>query len=647
MPHLNLSSRGAGPDKGGPTTPFYPAPGSLARESLLPKVLWMTAPAVEETKKRGLLSALAPFPKPFWVINGVELLERGAYYGMLAVLSVFMTTTLGIPPEQTGILLAIQFPLLYFLPLVAAALADKVGYKVVLGFSFTFLIAGYLALYAANDFGGILLGVTLYGIGAGAFKPIPAATVSHTTSESDRNFGFAIYYWLINMGAFLAPIGMQLAFGVDYRPYFLVSAALSVVNLAVCLFVWRNIKPARREVRVLGALASLGELFRSPAFAILLVIYSGFWFMYAMTTSFMTVYMVQFGVLSESWVPAVVALNALTIIVLGPLLGKVTGKMPSVPLMIAGITIYVAGFLLIGFTAIAALFIAGIVVYSIGEFLTHPGFLAYVSKIAPKERVAVFLGYGFIPIGIGQFLGTLAGGFFYGAYARDLGKPQLFWAVISSIGILTIAALLIYNRVMTARVAGAAPAPAASPRRSGLGAWGVAAVVLLLAPALIAAGAFAPAPGGAAGGDGAPIHSASLATLSLPETTGETGEGEMTPVTLTMPANATGTATFVLTWTDEAAPNAVSTNAPDSFRLHVTAPNGTMLAMSEEVANAAGGEGKIEVRIDGVEPGAYLVEVELVRAGDVATATPLLGPVGATADTGNAWTLVASHQAGQ
>lgn len=607
----------------------------------------MASPAAETTKKKGLLSAFAPFPRPFWVINGVELLERGAYYGMLAVLSVFMTTTLGIPPEQTGILLAIQFPLLYFLPLVAAALADKVGYKVVLGFSFVFLIAGYLALYAANDFGGILLGVTLYGIGAGAFKPIPAATVSLTTSEADRNFGFSIYYWLINMGAFLAPIGMQLAFGVDYRPFFLVSAGLSVVNLLVCLFVWRDLKPARKEVRVLHALASLGELFRSPAFLVLLVIYSGFWFMYAMTTSFMTVYMVQFGVLDASWVPMVVALNALTIIVLGPILGKLTNKVASVPLMILGITVYVAGFLLIGFSALAALFVAGIVVYSVGEFLTHPGFLAYVSKIAPKDRVAVFLGYGFIPIGIGQFAGTLAGGFLYGAYARDLGKPQLFWAIISSIGILTIAALLVYNRVMTARAQPRAPSPApvATARRSGLAAFGIAAAVLLLAPALIAAGALAPAPG-ASGAPGSPITSASLATLNLPEQTGETDEGATSEVVFTLPDNATGEATFILTWTDEAASNAISTNTPDSFRVHVTAPNGTMVAMSDEVANPVGGEGKIEVRVVGVEPGDYKVGVELVRAGDVATASPLL-PVGSTADTGNAWTLVAMHQAGQ
>ena len=132
----------------------------------------MSAP-VEE--KKGPLAKFAPFPKPFWVINGVELFERGAYYGMLAVLAVFLAGELQFPAYLTGVLLAIQFPLLYFLPVVSGAIADKYGFKKLLVASFIGLIGGYVVLGLANNFWIGLAGIVLYGIGAGLFKPMPAA----------------------------------------------------------------------------------------------------------------------------------------------------------------------------------------------------------------------------------------------------------------------------------------------------------------------------------------------------------------------------------------------------------------------------------------------------------------------------------------
>ena len=597
--------------------------------------------AATPQEKRGLLKALAPFPKPFWVINSVEFLERGAYYGMLSVLSVFLTFTLGFSAEQVGLLLAIQFPLLYFIPLVSAALADKLGFRKLLVVSFAFLVAGYLALAVAQGYAQVLAGVVLYGIGAGLFKPMPAATVAHTTDEERRNFGFSIYYWAINAGAFAIPLLLALVFGADYRPYFLLAAGLSVVNLLVCLFVWRNVVPAKPEVRLLASVKGLAELFRSPAFLVLLIIYSGFWFMYAITTSFMAVHMVQQGILPESFAPMIVILNAGTIILLGPVLGKLTEKAPSLPLMTFGIAVYIAGFVLIGFTAMAALFIAGIVIFSVGEFLTHPGYLSYVTKIAPKDRVVVFLSYGFIPVGIGQFLGTLAGGYVYGATARDLGRPEMFWAIISSVGLFTIAALLVYNRIL-ARRAAPAEAPVARRRGRGIAGAGLVALALLMIPALVGAATLVPVRGGLGEGAGVePLAAGDLQTLQLPDVEGETREGETTAQVVPLPASATGQATFVLTWTDEAGGPAQQ-NAPDAFVLRVHVPGGEPVE-SDEVSNPQGGEGRIEVVLEGVRPGDYHVEIELVRAGDVAVGGIL--PVGQQQDGGNAWVLSVSHQA--
>ena len=600
----------------------------------------MSAPVA----KKGPLAAFAPFPKPFWVINGVELFERGAYYGMLSVLSVFLANDLGFPAALTGLLLAIQFPLLYFLPVFSGALADKLGFKRLLIASFAFLIAGYLVLSVATTFLIGLLGVFLYGVGAGLFKPMPAATVSDTTSEKDRNFGFAIYYWMINLGAFLAPLGMAAVFGGTYRQYFVVSAALSVVNLLICLTIWKDIRVRKPEIRATESLKKISEIFQHQKFMILLVIYCGFWFMYAITTSFLQIYAVDYGILTGATVALLVPANALAILIVGPVLSKLTGKFPSLPLMIVGITIFCAGFLVIGFVPVLWAVLAGVFIYSIGEFLTHPSYLSYVTKIAPPEKVPVFLGYGFIPIGIGQLLGTLSGGFLYGAFAEGAtARPQMFWVAIVSIGMLTVAALLIYNFFLTPRaVRDVAPGPA-EPRRRGFGAvgtFGLAILALLAVPALLAAATIAPAGSTLEPSSDQELDTASLTTVELAPIEGDVQEGASATETVTLPEGATGRATFTLTWQDEAAGTPTGQNAPDEFILHVTLPDGTML--HSEPSDG----GTIEIPVENAAAGDYTVMIELVEAGDVtAVGNPLGLPLGSQPDGGNAFTLAVSHQA--
>ena len=611
----------------------------------------MSAPV---EKKKGPLAAFAPFPKPFWTINTVELFERGAYYGMLSVLAVFLARDLQFPAALTGALLAIQFPLLYFLPVFSGALAEKVGFKRLLIATFAFLIAGYLVLSIATNFWIGLAGITLFGIGAGLFKPMPAATVSDTTSPEDRNFGFAIYYWMINLGAFLAPLAMQQVFGGQLRSYFVVAAGLSVLNLVICLFMWKDVRPANPAIKVGATVRGLREILHHPRFMVLLAIYCGFWFMYAITTSFLQIFAVDYGILSLAQVALLVPANALAILIVGPILSKLTGKLPSLPLMIAGITIFSLGFLLVGFipamapllTALAipmvAILLAAVFIYSIGEFLTHPSYLSYVTKISPPEKVPVFLGYGFIPIGIGQLLGTLSGGFLYGSFAEGTtARPLMFWVAIVSVGMLTVAALLVYNFYLQPRRA-IAPGPGEARRRGfgGIGTFALAILAILMVPALLsAASAFPPSqPIESASADGDGLDAASLVTVALADQTGTLAEAESVTLDFTFPADATGAATFLLTWTDEAAASALHTNTPDTFRLRVTAPDGSVTESDESDT------GSLEFALPDGAPGEYLVEVTLVRAGDhTVVNTPLL-PVPAEADDGNDFTLSASHQ---
>lgn len=599
--------------------------------------------------KTGMTDRLRAFPKAFWVVNGIELLERGAYYSFTAVFFVFMSglfQTQGMDAAAAvslaGVISSVLFLLLYIVPVFGAPFTEKFGYKASLAVVFTLLTAGYLVSLVATGLPMIIAAVLLIGLGAGIFKPIPAAIVTQTSTEEQRTFGFSIYYACINIGAFVFPGAMGIA-GIYFpdrlfQITFLASAALVGVNLLLSLFLFKNIREPQRDKDVLTAVKSLGEVFRHPAFLVLMVIYAGFWFMYALALTVLAQYMGDFGRMPEWFNPALLQTINPAIIILGaPLLAPIGQRFNPLVLMITGIVVYAFGLLAIGFSSVSSLFVMGVVLYSVGELLTHPAYLGYVSRIAPPDKATVFLGYGFIPVGVGQFLGSMFGSQVYASVAITGSQPQLYWALMASVGFLTAAAFLMYHLVM----AKPRDEPPAQPRRRFAAAPLVAAVaVLLLVPAVVYAGSLMPEESAMGGDDVEPLATASLVTLVALAQEDETAEGETTTLDLVLPANATGTATLALAWEDEAAA-APRVNQPDTFSVRIVASNGTELAAAESA------EGAIELTFPAT-PGDYTVEVTAVSCGDQTVNGPL-GPLpvtqGNTADTGNAWTLDVSHQA--
>ncbi len=80
-----------------------------------------------------LANTIKAFPRTFWIANSMELFERWAYYGMFAVLSVYLTDPvskggLGFSQEQRGVMQAVVTGILYLLPIAGGAIADRFGF---------------------------------------------------------------------------------------------------------------------------------------------------------------------------------------------------------------------------------------------------------------------------------------------------------------------------------------------------------------------------------------------------------------------------------------------------------------------------------------------------------------------------------------
>lgn len=146
------------------------------------------------------------FPRQFWLVVMFEFFERGAYYGMMSFLSQYFVDLLYFPKENVGIIKGVIQPLLYFLPILAGAIADRFGYRKILMIAFTLLGGGYFLTSQMTSYTAVFAAMVIMGFGAGTFKPIVSGVIAKITDETNSTEAFGVYYWSINMGAFLFPL---------------------------------------------------------------------------------------------------------------------------------------------------------------------------------------------------------------------------------------------------------------------------------------------------------------------------------------------------------------------------------------------------------------------------------------------------------
>ena len=98
--------------------------------------------------------------------------------------------------------------------------------------------------------------------------------------------------------------------------------------------------------------------------------------------------------------------------------------------------------------------ITGILVFGVGEMMASPTSQEYVGRIAPRDKVALYMGYYFVAVALGNLFGGILSGQLYGRLARDLQRPDLMWLVFGALMLGTAIVFLLYDRFALRRGSG-------------------------------------------------------------------------------------------------------------------------------------------------------------------------------------------------
>jgi POT family proton-dependent oligopeptide transporter len=414
---------------------------------------------------------LASFPRVFWIANVMELFERAAYYGLNSVLAVYLTDAvrdggLGFTEQSVGFLQGLIYAFTYVLPILGGALADRYGYRRMLLFAFSLLAAGYFLSGHMTSYGTVFAALLVMATGAGLFKPIISGTLARTTTKENSGIGFGIYYWMINVGAFLAPLAVSYFKGFGWDIVFTASSLYCAAMLIPALFLYRDPPRPENTRRIGDVLRGAALVLGDARFMLMIVVYSGFWILYFQNFGSVLWFLRDFidgtpvdrlfaslGIPLRFDAEHVTVINAGTIIILQVVVSRLVRSLPPLATMVLGMAIGVAGFIALAFASNVWMFIVGIVVFSIGEMTAHPKYYSYVGLIAPADKKAVYMGYAFLYGVIGSLIGSNLGGAMYESMAKPVvGNPEafptmrVFWLIFAALGLAGTVGLYLYNR---------------------------------------------------------------------------------------------------------------------------------------------------------------------------------------------------------
>lgn len=95
--------------------------------------------------------------------------------------------------------------------------------------------------------------------------------------------------------------------------------------------------------------------------------------------------------------------------------------------------------------------VVAIFVFAIGEMMASPKSQEYVARIAPKAKTAMYMGYYFVAMALGNLFGGILSGQMYGHYGRDVQDPRTMWLIFGGIGFLTAGILWLYDLIVVRR----------------------------------------------------------------------------------------------------------------------------------------------------------------------------------------------------
>lgn len=403
--------------------------------------------------RRRLRDQIEEYPRAFWILVGATFVDMLGASLLFPYFSLYATQRFGIGMTQVGIAIGI-FSLSDMIGnVLGGALTDRMGRKKMVLFGLVTSAGVTLLLGLVPSFDLFIAAALLIGTFATIAGPARQAMVADLLPESRRAEGYGIMRVSFNLAVTIGPAIGGLMAARSYMLLFISDAVLSLVTAVIILLALPETRPslrmAGRPRESIGqTFAGYGTVLRDKVFVIFCALCVLMSVVYIQMNTTLGVYLRDVHGLELVRYGYILSMNAAMVVLFQFSVTRRVKNVPPYRAMAAGVALYAVGFALYGVVADYALFLAAMVVITIGEMIVAPVSQALVAGLAPADMRGRYMAvFGFswvIPGAVGPLLAGLV---------LDHLDPSWLWLGAGAVGMVSAAGFAAMHRWTQGRAA--------------------------------------------------------------------------------------------------------------------------------------------------------------------------------------------------
>jgi len=179
-----------------------------------------------------------------------------------------------------------------------------------------------------------------------------------------------------------------------------------------------------------------------------LIIFSGYWIVYWQLFLTLPLYVHDY-IDPKADTSFMLGTGPIMVISLTVVIGLLTQKILAFRAVTLGTLVSALAWIPLALHSSVPMAYVAVASVALGEIILSPRYYEYVSRLAPAEQQGTYLGFAFMPIGIGSLVGGLFGGKLIHHFGEVTHQPTGMWWAVSGAGVLTAVLLWIYDRTLT------------------------------------------------------------------------------------------------------------------------------------------------------------------------------------------------------
>jgi proton-dependent oligopeptide transporter, POT family len=197
---------------------------------------------------------------------------------------------------------------------------------------------------------------------------------------------------------------------------------------------------------------NFGKVLTNFRFMLFLLIFSGYWIVFWQQYIVLPIYIHDY-ISPTANTELILIADPLVVICFTMIFSLLTSKIRAFTAITLGTLISSVAWLAVVLHPSVPMAVVALVVLAIGEITQQPRYYEYISRLAPPGQQGTYMGFAFLPIGIGSLVAGRFGGALLHHFGEVQHRPTMIWWSVTAVGIATTVLLFVYDRLLLPREA--------------------------------------------------------------------------------------------------------------------------------------------------------------------------------------------------